>query len=59
MQVCIHLDLAEVLLEGSDWAAGYYNGDGIGFFKDVYDRDTKLLEQLNTKDIRKAKDGKI
>ena len=83
------LDLAEVLLEGSDWTgekinatiesrkttrafphrdidvmllywtAGYYNGDGIGFFKDVYDRDTKVLEQLNTKDTRKAKDGKI
>jgi murein L,D-transpeptidase YcbB/YkuD len=83
------LDLAEVLLEGSDWArekidatiesrkttrafpdsnidvlllywtAGYYNGDGIGFFKDVYGRDTRVLEQLNKKDSRKPKDGKI
>ena len=77
------LDLAAILLEGSDWTmekidatiesrkttrafphrdidvmllywtAGYYNGDGIGFFKDVYDRDTKLLEQLNRNDNRK------
>jgi murein L,D-transpeptidase YcbB/YkuD len=83
------LDLAEVLLEGSDWTrekidatiesrkttrafpssnidvlllywtAGYYNGDGIGFFKDVYERDAKVLEQLNKKDSRKPKDGKI
>jgi len=76
------LDLAEVLLEGSEWTkekidatiqtrqttraypeshidvlllywtAGYYNGDGIGFFKDIYDRDKKVLDQLNKKDHR-------
>jgi murein L,D-transpeptidase YcbB/YkuD len=83
------LDLAEVLLEGTDWTrekidatiqtrktirsfpegkvdvlllywtAGYYEGDGIGFFKDIYDRDTRVLEQLNSRDTRKPKDGKI
>lgn len=76
------LDLAAVLLEGSEWTkekidatiasrkvtrafpekqidvlllywtAGYYKGDGIGFFKDIYDRDKKVLEQLNKKDHR-------
>ncbi len=35
------------------WTAGYYNGDGIGFFKDVYERDTKVLKRLNEKDTRK------
>jgi murein L,D-transpeptidase YcbB/YkuD len=83
------LDLAEVLLEGTDWTrekidatiqtrktirafpevkidvlllywtAGYYDGDGIGFFKDIYDRDARVLEQLNSRDTRKPKDGKI
>lgn len=83
------LDLAEVLLEGTDWTrekidatiqtrktkravpegkvdvlllywtAGYYDGDGIGFFKDIYNRDAKVLEQLNRRDTRKPKDGKI
>lgn len=83
------LDLAEALLEGTDWTrekidatiktrkttrafpewkvdvllvywtAGYYDGDGIGFFKDIYDRDTRVLEQLDRRDTRKPKDGKI
>lgn len=83
------LDLAEVLLKGTDWTrekidatiqsrittrafpesevdvlllywtAGYYDGDGIGFFKDIYERDAKVLEQLNRRDSRKPKDGKI
>jgi len=34
------------------WTAGYYNGDGIGFFKDVYERDAKVLKRLNEKDAR-------
>lgn len=71
------LDLAEVLLEGSEWnsakidsviqtrktlrvfpekdidvllmywTAGYLENEGFGFFRDVYDRDEKLLIQLN------------
>jgi len=83
------LDLAEVLLEGSEWTrekidatiksrkttrafpdrvidvmllywtAGYYQGDGIGFFKDVYDRDARVLEQLNKKDTGKPKARKL
>ena len=78
------LDLAAVILEGSEWnkakidatiqtrvttrafpdedidvlimywTAGYYEGDGIGFFKDIYERDTRLLEQLNKVDHRVA-----
>lgn len=81
------LDLAEVILQGSEWTrdridatieskkttrvfpdhdidillmywtAGFYDGNGIGFFKDVYDRDQKVLEQLNKKDTWKAKKG--
>ncbi len=77
------LNLAEVVLDGSDWTdekidatiksrittravpdkaidimllywtSGYYNGDGIGFFKDVYDRDAQVLKRLNEKDTRK------
>jgi len=76
------LDLAETVLEGSDWTnekidatiqsrittrafpenaievmllywtAGYYDGDGIGFFKDVYERDAQVLKRLNEKDAR-------
>ena len=83
------LDLAEVLLQGSEWdrakidktiesrvttrvffdrdvdvlllylTAGYYEGDGIGFFKDVYDRDRKVLKQLNKVDTRVSSNGKI
>ena len=83
------LDLAEVLLEGSNWTrekidatiksrvtkrafpnrdvdvllfyltAGYYDGDGIGFFKDVYNRDGKVLIQLDKPDNRKPSDGEI
>ncbi|WP_163718087.1 L,D-transpeptidase family protein [Mangrovibacterium lignilyticum] len=28
--------------------AGYYEGNGIGFFRDIYSRDAKVLEELNT-----------
>ena len=79
------LDLAEVLLQGSEWdrekinetiqtrkttrvfpknnidvlilywTAGYYDGEGVGFFKDVYDRDQKVLKQLDNKDQRAPK----
>ena len=33
------------------WTAGYYEGEGIGFFRDVYDRDAKVLEQLDKTEI--------
>jgi len=41
------------------WTSGYYDGDGIGFFKDIYDRDAKVLEELNEKNTRTTKDKKI
>ena len=83
------LDLAEVILDGSEWdrekiyktiqsrktmrvfpdnkidvlllywTAGYYDGEGVGFFKDVYGRDQKVLKQLNSKDKRSPKSEKL
>lgn len=83
------LDLAEVILKGTEWnrkkidatietrkvtrvfpendidvlllywTAGYYEGDGIGFFKDIYLRDAKVLKQLNSPDERIPKDSKL
>ncbi|RKD85974.1 L,D-transpeptidase family protein [Mangrovibacterium diazotrophicum] len=71
------LDLAAILLEGSEWnrqkidsvietrktqrvfpekeidvlllylTAGYYEGNGVGFFNDIYSRDAKVLAELN------------
>ncbi len=38
------------------WTAGYHEGDGIGFYKDIYGRDPALLEQLNKNDAHSLSD---
>ena len=41
------------------WTAGYLENEGFGFFRDVYDRDKPILNQLDSSEITRVEESKL